>query len=500
MFGYLRLFSILSLMVVVLVAVVAGMSFRTLQIEGVQRMMELNNAGLSQGYIDGVWKRYREILVPVTPENTERLKDPVVAQFAQETVQYFQRMPLLRVNIYNVNGLLLMSVDTSNTYNLNKLDIKTPSVDSKYVSERLNRPTVESAIREGVPGRAIREDLPGSGDRKLTVLQNVVPIRMQLLGDNDGVLEMLYDMSAPVAQLEQFQMIGTAGFIGLFFVFLVILFLSSKRAETIIAKQHEGNLELAASAAAAQAESAEKSQFLANISHELRTPLNAIIGFSDIIKTEAMPQVEDRKYHNYINDIHSSGVHLLSLINDILDYSKAEAGKLELEVSEVNVSKLVQNTMRLVTPRAQAGAIQLTEALPKTPIVMVTDSKKFRQILLNLLSNAVKFTPENGEVKISAWHNVADDSYSFEVKDSGIGIAPKDISRAMTPFGQVDNTFSRKYEGTGLGLPLTKKFVELMGGKFMIESEVGKGTTIIFTLPKEVKEREGVKVKRQEES
>jgi two-component system cell cycle sensor histidine kinase PleC len=112
-----------------------------------------------------------------------------------------------------------------------------------------------------------------------------------------------------------------------------------------------------------------------------------------------------------------------------------------------------------------------------------------------LLSNAVKFTPAGGEVRVTAWRNAADDTYSFEVKDTGIGIAPKDISRAMAPFGQVDSSISRKYEGTGLGLPLTKKFVEIMGGKFSIESEVNVGTTIVFTLPRELKEREGVIIK-----
>jgi len=162
----------------------------------------------------------------------------------------------------------------------------------------------------------------------------------------------------------------------------------------------------------------------------------------------------------------------------------------------VNVTKLVQNSMRLVAPRAETGKVTLTDALPKEQIIMVTDSKKFKQILLNLLSNAVKFTQAGGEVKITAWRDLASDMYFFEVKDSGIGIAPKDISKAMAPFGQVDSALNRKYEGTGLGLPLTKKFVEIMGGNFTIESTVGKGTTVTFSLPRELKERDGVIVKQ----
>ena len=130
---------------------------------------------------------------------------------------------------------------------------------------------------------------------------------------------------------------------------------------------------------------------------------------------------------------------------------------------------------------------------------MIIDGKKFKQILLNLLSNAVKFTPTGGTVSVTAWTNMMEDTITFMVVDTGIGIAPKDISRAMSPFGQIDNTLKRKYEGTGLGLPLTKKFVELMGGKFGIESEVGKGTKVIFTLPRETKDRDGVTVKHEME-
>lgn len=150
------------------------------------------------------------------------------------------------------------------------------------------------------------------------------------------------------------------------------------------------------------------------------------------------------------------------------------------------MNKLVHNCVRLVTPRAEAAQVLLVEALPKEILNIVTDSKKFKQILLNLLSNAIKFTPAGGEVRITAWADINNDCYMFEVRDSGIGIAPKDISVAMSPFGQVDSAMSRKYEGTGLGLPLSKKLVELMGGKFEISSEVGVGTTIRFSVPREV--------------
>ncbi|MBY0407298.1 MAG: HAMP domain-containing histidine kinase, partial [Rickettsiales bacterium] len=311
-----------------------------------------------------------------------------------------------------------------------------------------------------------------------------------------GMVEILFDITATYDRMLMFQIVATCAIIFVFVTFLLILSITSRKAEAIISKQHEKNMELEKAAASAQAENADKSQFLANISHELRTPLNAIIGFSEIIKTELLPSLTERKYDQYVSDIHTSGVHLLSLINDILDFSKAEAGKLSLEVSEVDVTKMVQNSMRLVSPRAEAAGVGLVDNLPKDHIVMIIDGKKFKQVLLNLLSNAVKFTPSGGNVTVAAWQTMGEDTVTFEVVDTGIGIAPKDISRAMSPFGQVDNTLKRKYEGTGLGLPLTKKFVEIMGGKFNIESELNKGTRITITLPRECKDVDGVTIKQ----
>ena len=157
--------------------------------------------------------------------------------------------------------------------------------------------------------------------------------------------------------------------------------------------------------------------FLANVSHELRTPLNAIIGFSDIIKQEVEASEQKDKYGNYINDIHSAGVHLLSLINDILDFSKAEAGKLEVEIAEVNLSKMVKTCLRLILPRAEEAGVELVDVTPKDVLTLSTDSKKLKQILLNLMSNSVKFTPEGGEIRVSAWRNIQDGTLGVEVKE-----------------------------------------------------------------------------------
>lgn len=475
MFTTLRTFSIISLLLIAAISYYAGAYYEQTAIKKLTELSEKNKDGLTKAYQHIVWKHYSGVIVPLSNKNPEALRtNPQVADFARATMEYFRHTPLVRANIYNGAGMLLMMVDGTSTV---KLGVKI-SPDKNFIVKETRTGRIKTNIVAGTP----------------TLSQTVLPMR-STSGELEGVIEIVEDVSSLVQRIQHNRIVGSGALVGIFLAFLIFVYVSSRKAEKIITKQHETNLELAAAAEAAQAENIEKSKFLANVSHELRTPLNAIIGFSDIIKTEVVEQLENKKYHDYINDIHSSGVHLLSLINDILDYSKAEAGKLELEVSEVNATKQVQNCMRLLGSRAEEAGVRLVQEMPKDPFVMVTDGKKLKQILLNLLSNAVKFTEAGGEIKITGWRNATDDSFAFEVRDTGIGIAPKDISRAMSPFGQVDNDLSRKFEGTGLGLPLTKKFVELMGGKFTIESEVGVGTTITFTLPEKIEESDGIIVK-----
>ncbi len=261
------------------------------------------------------------------------------------------------------------------------------------------------------------------------------------------------------------------------------LYMSAINAEGEVAKEHVKSQSLMSAKKLAEDESRQKSQFLANVSHELRTPLNAIIGFSEIIKDEVMGPVQNEQYKEYMHDIHNSGVHLLSLINDILDYSKAEAGKLDVKIEEVDVTKIIRNVMRLVEPKAQEQQVNITSDLGNTHFILHTDSKRLKQVLLNLLSNAVKFTPEGGNITLSGWEDSKHDQLVLEVKDTGVGIAEQDISKVMSTFGQVENKLSRRHEGTGLGLPLSKRLVELMGGTFSIKSRLNEGTTVSFALP-----------------
>ena len=235
-----------------------------------------------------------------------------------------------------------------------------------------------------------------------------------------------------------------------------------------------------------EAASRHKSEFLANMSHELRTPLNAILGFSEVLAERMFGEVNE-KQAEYLQDILSSGRHLLSLINDILDLSKVEAGRLELELGRFHLPTALDNALTLVRERAIRHGITLTQTVDERVGDIVADERKVKQILLNLLSNAVKFTPEGGRVGLTA--TAGDGAITIAVSDTGIGIAPEDQAAIFEEFRQVGRDDARKQEGTGLGLTLAKKFVELHGGRIWVQSQVGQGSTFSFTLPVRLDER-----------
>ncbi|HXV49230.1 MAG TPA: GAF domain-containing protein [Candidatus Binatia bacterium] len=229
-----------------------------------------------------------------------------------------------------------------------------------------------------------------------------------------------------------------------------------------------------------EAANRHKSEFLANMSHELRTPLNAIIGFSEVLQERLFGELNE-KQAEYTDDILTSGRHLLSLINEILDLSKVEAGRMELEVATFDLPLAIDNARTFVRERATRHGINLDVTVDERLGDIVGDERKIKQILLNLLSNAVKFTPEGGRIGINA--RQANGAVEISVTDTGIGIAPEDQPKIFEEFRQVGGDYSHKSEGTGLGLTLAKKFVELHGGRIWVESEVGKGSRFTFTLP-----------------
>jgi signal transduction histidine kinase len=228
-----------------------------------------------------------------------------------------------------------------------------------------------------------------------------------------------------------------------------------------------------------EAASRHKSEFLANMSHELRTPLNAIIGFSEVLSEGMFGELND-KQAEYLTDILESGRHLLALINDILDLSKIEAGRMELDAAEFDLPGAIETTLLLMRERAGRKGIQVERAIGEGLAVVCADERKVKQVLLNLLSNAVKFTPEGGRIDVRA--EARDGMAEISVTDTGVGIAAEDQAAVFEEFRQVGAS-AKRVEGTGLGLALARRFVELHGGRMWLTSELGVGSTFAFTIP-----------------
>ena len=240
--------------------------------------------------------------------------------------------------------------------------------------------------------------------------------------------------------------------------------------------------ELTAARQTAEAANLQKSEFLAKISHEIRTPLNAIIGFSEMMMSERFGPIGNQRYRDYLHDINVSGGHLMSLINDLLDLSKVEAGKLDLSFEEVRVNAAIQECVALMQPQANRERIIIRTSLASDLPNVVADQRSVRQILLNLMSNAVKFTRAGGQVIVSSTLEESGE-VAVRIRDTGIGMSEKDIEAALKPFRQVAISPQDRRQGTGLGLPLTKALVEANRATFTIESALDQGTLVKITFP-----------------
>jgi signal transduction histidine kinase len=299
-----------------------------------------------------------------------------------------------------------------------------------------------------------------------------------LLGEGRGSAREL--LLAQEARLDRFSL-GVAVLTAFAAVLVLGLVLLLFRQRVILELKDEAETTLVAAKRAAEEANRAKSDFLANMSHELRTPLNAIIGFSTMIKDEMLGPVNQPRYRDYANDIHSSGEHLLAIISDILDLSKVEAGKLELVDAEFDADEVMRAAIRLVREKAEANRLTLVLRPLERGIRLYADRRAILQILLNLLTNAVKFT-ERGSVELSGGLT-QDGAFLLRIRDTGIGMTPGQLGRALEPFYQVQNALTREQPGTGLGLPLVDRLVRLHGGALRIESQPGLGTTVSVELP-----------------
>lgn len=352
------------------------------------------------------------------------------------------------------------------------------------------KPYFHDLVHKGYSFAKIERD-EDFGISRLVVSEAYVPI----MDDADflGAIEVYVDVTGRAKALEH---LGRIAFFFLFTIMAVLCLSVGALIVRHVARLNRSGAELRRKqtdliessqrllAAKRDADHANraKSEFLANMSHELRTPLNAIIGFSEMTNKEKFGPVGNPRYREYAKDINESGQHLLALINDILDLSKVESEKDELYEESIDISRVIYSSITMNGERAARQNVDIVPQIEDDLPPLWGDARKVKQILANLLSNAIKFTEANGKVTVSAWCR-PESGHIIQVADTGIGIAPEDIPKALSQFGQVDSKLGRAYEGTGLGLPLTKALVKLHGGTLYLQSEVGVGTKVTVRFP-----------------
>ncbi len=483
MFFNLRYVSVVVFCIASMLVVVVGLYYKQLGRENIARSISHKEATIYGIYFQNhLYQRYFPVLHNIARQQQQTpLSIPEYLLLQKEMEEFFDAPDIANVELY-VNGKRIFQMRSMIVMEPSPLMRWFVRTQSLAVNHDIAPATHESQILNNVG------ILDGADYTRRHVLRDIykpyladLPEQYSALRSLDTTLVVYYDITGELNTMSRMAYLIICLVIAVFAAFTGVVLIMSIRAEKVIEQQHQTSLEIETARETAEAESKAKSQFLANVSHELRTPLNAIIGFSDIIKSESMGPLQNEQYKEFINDINSSGQHLLSLINDILDFSKADEGKLEVDFEDIDLTKMLSICARMVLPRAEEAGINLKVDLNKEHIVLVVDAKRMKQVVLNLLSNAVKFTPSGGDVKLRCWRE--QESVIIEIADSGVGMEPQDLARALSPFGQVDNSLSKRYEGTGLGLPLTKKLVELMGGRFDIKSEEKIGTIVTILMP-----------------
>lgn len=483
---YIIRFSFVGLFIAI---IVQSLLYRYFMIDNIilQEIKKTNNH-LAEIYYNQIWNKHQDVTLKLEATAPESLySDQSFIDFAADSIDFFSNTDLAAIYLYDKTGddFLASSkteINPSDQDLVGLYDKLLRQLDKIFLAKEMENNGLTSAL-SGKSKATIFLNMDLHNNNKLSLNRYLVIYYAPIIVDSKvvGVLELVSDVTDQWAQISVLETKVMRAFLFIFGIFFIIVLYNTSYAQKIINQQFEVNQLLEVARNLAEEESSAKTQFLANVSHELRTPLNAIIGFSEMILSEAYGKIGNLQYVEYIQDINNSGKHLLGIINDILDFSKASADKLVVENIELDLNKIITASMRFVKPRAEKSSVELIEKLPKDHIVITADPKRLKQILLNLLTNAVKFTPANGSVTLEVIANSLEKLVYVKVIDTGIGMSEKDIPKALTSFGQVDNKANRQYEGTGLGLPLTKKLVELINGKFDIQSQVGVGTIVTLT-------------------
>jgi signal transduction histidine kinase len=462
-------FAIVSGCILLFAGAVLGVIHRSASLERLEAMAERQNVALTKVFANAAWGDFRSYVAQAGLSDPEALRDAAeVAALGSRITALMQGSSIAKVKIYDRDGLTVYSTDRAE------------------IGIRKRNEGFEQAKAGGIANEMERKDKMLSFDGVVTD-RDVVSTYLPLFApgsatDVEAVIEVYDDVTDLVTAIDRDELFAAGVLASIQLLIYLGLVLIVYRSDQAVERAHARELRLSAAAARAEAASQAKSEFLANMSHELRTPLNAIIGFAEIMKNGVMGPVQPPAYRTYLDDIWSAATHLGRVINDILDLTKAEAGKMEVERVEFNVVEIMDRVRRIMQEQAARAQLRIEIEPDGAEAVRVTsDERKIQQIMLNLLSNAIKFTPPEGRVIMSAQRLL--DRVEISVRDSGIGMTAEEIPIALSPFGQVDSSLNRKYEGTGIGLPLSKRLAQLLGGDLTIESQKGAGTIVRIQIP-----------------
>jgi signal transduction histidine kinase len=460
MFNLTRKFAAISAVVLLLGAVALCYAHYTAAVRHLVTQAESHNVDLARTLANALKIEVDRLL-------TQKVADAATIESLNgKVVALLGGLSVVKVKIYDISGTTRFSTERRQVGEDKSGNAGFRSARAGHVASELVHRDTFSAFEGVIENRDL--------------LSSYIPMHAGGTGEIFGVFEIYDDVTPLLAEIRYAQIWQKTIVTGTLATIYIVLLLAVRRAEGIARSQHEANIGLVANVARAEAANQTKSEFLANMSHELRTPLNAIIGFSDVLHRGYYGALNP-KQSEYVEDIRSSGTHLLNVISDILDMSKIETGKLELRESDVDLCDLVQSCLPLIRERARESGVALHTDLPSDLGLIRVDETRFRQIVVNLLSNAVKFTATDGTITIAAACDRA--GLALKVQDSGIGMSDEEIVVALQPFRQVDNSLARRYEGTGLGLPLARELVRLHQGELLVESAPGIGTTVTIRLP-----------------
>jgi two-component system, cell cycle sensor histidine kinase PleC len=464
-----RRFAVAGAAIALLVAAAVGALIVVRWQDQLLDLAQRNNVSLALALSNGLSEHFQDFVRAAHGVPPEMLaQHPDVAQIGAAVARMVKNTNVVKVKIYDLQGITVFS---TNPRQLGEDTSANPGYQSALSGMVASNFSYRDQI-DSFEGMVVDRDL----------LASYVPVRDEK-GSIYGVFELYSDVTRFKGQLRQTVTIG----LGIILLGVATLYLASLYTvvvgNRVLTESHVRNIKLAANVARAQAANQAKSAFLATMSHELRTPLNAVIGFSEMVMNETFGPLGSPRYKEYVGDIHSSGLHLLGIINDVLDLAKAESGVIKLNVTDTDPARVIRDSAQMFRVQAQRDGIHLQVGEMRDLPLIRTDERRLRQVMINVVSNAIKYSRPGDRVDVDAYVEDESESVVIAVRDTGIGIAADDIPLCLEPFGQVETPFTRSREGTGLGLPLSQKFTEVMGGKMELASELGKGTTVTIILP-----------------